>query len=137
MEAEGGKEGSGTNDWDFGHCGVAAGLGRGGAASLLDHFSTSTYLPTLFVQLSSKLQLPHADVIIRPTKKKTPTYHPSDVHRLLNILVLDWVKVTPVVLVLRFCLSTYCHDGTRKHVIPDSLPRIFWSAEVSFRRLLG
>ncbi len=51
MEAEGGKEGSGANDWD---CGVAAGLGRGGAASSLGPF-LNVYLPTyltLFVHLA-------------------------------------------------------------------------------------
>jgi hypothetical protein len=32
MEAEGDKEGSGANGWDFHECGVAAGLGSGGAA---------------------------------------------------------------------------------------------------------
>jgi hypothetical protein len=65
MEAEGGNERSGANGWDFRDCGVAAGLGSGGAA----HWTVSQLLPCL--PFSSKLQLPYADVI-RATKEKTP-----------------------------------------------------------------
>jgi hypothetical protein len=57
MEAEGGKWRQIANGWDFRDCGgVAAGLGRGGAA----HWTVAPCLSCLQL-VSSKLQLPHAD----------------------------------------------------------------------------